>query len=271
MHLSIDHITEYSYCETQHMIEQSHRLYPTDYEGQRILSWDVSAEGANFGSYFYDGAGDRIRTMSIAEVAMVKIQVSGEVETSDTNGVVVCRQDRINPLVYLRSSKVTRPGAKLREAARESIASAGSDQLGQAHAITDYINRTIAYTSGATDNSYTAERALEQGSGVCQDQTHCLIAIARLNNIPARYVAGYLHTDAQGDVHDATHAWAELYIDGLGWVGFDATNACCPDERYIRISSGVDAGSAAPIRGISRGAGQESMGVSVKINGVQQQ
>lgn len=271
MHLSIDHITEYSYCEPQHMIEQSHRLYPTDCKGQRVLSWNVDAEGANFGSYFYDGAGDRIRTMSIAEVATVKIQVSGEIETSDTNGVVVSNRDKINPQVYLRTSEVTRPGASLKEAARDAITDYSASELDMAHAMTSHINQVIAYTSGATDSSYTAERALQQGSGVCQDQTHCLIAIARLNNIPARYVTGYLHTDAQGDVHDATHAWAELYIDGLGWVGFDPTNACCPDDRYIRIGSGIDAAGAALIRGISRGTGQESMGVSVKINGVQQQ
>jgi len=271
MRLSIDHVTEYSYCEQQHMIEQSHRLYPSDCEGQQVLSWDVSAEGANFGSYFYDGAGDRIRNMSIAEVASVKIQVTGEVDTRDTNGVVVSARDKINPLVYLRSSEVTAPGERLQQAASDAIASTKADQLEQAHAMASHINQVIAYTSGATDSSYTAERALQQGSGVCQDQTHCLIAIARLNNIPARYVTGYLHTDAQGEVHDATHAWAELYIDALGWVGFDATNACCPDHRYIRIGSGVDARSAALIRGISRGAGQESMGVSVKINGIQQQ
>ncbi|NND81856.1 MAG: transglutaminase family protein [Gammaproteobacteria bacterium] len=270
MRLSINHITEYRYGEPQHMIEQSHRLYPSEFAGQRMLSWAVEADGAHFGSYFYDGAGDRIRTMSIAEVAAVKIAVTGEVETSDTNGVVVSQRDKINPLVYLRNSEVTRAGPLLKEAAVAAIAATDAGPLDQAHAMTQHIYQAIDYRSGATDSSYTAEQALQQGSGVCQDQTHCLLAIARLNQIPARYVTGYLHTDAEGDSHDASHAWAELYIDGLGWVGFDPTNACCPDQRYIRIGSGVDARGAALIRGISRGAGQESMDVSVQINAAQQ-
>ncbi|NND00938.1 MAG: transglutaminase family protein [Gammaproteobacteria bacterium] len=271
MRLSIHHTTTYSYSEPQRMIEQSHRLYPSECQGQRLLSWDVEASGANFGSYFYDGAGDRIRTMSIAKTQSVEIQVTGEIETTDNNGVVINARDKVNPLVYLRTSEVTLPGDKLKAAALEAISSTNSTQLEQAHAMTGYINNAIAYASGATDNSYTAERALEQGSGVCQDQTHCLIAISRLNNIPARYVTGYLHTDAQGDSHDASHAWAELYIDDLGWVGFDPTNTCCPDDRYIRIGSGIDAWGAALIRGISRGVGQESMDVTVQINGMQQQ
>ncbi|GAB1364405.1 hypothetical protein MASR1M32_36410 [Rhodobacter sp.] len=42
-------------------------------------------------------------------------------------------------------------------------------------------------------------------------------------------------------------------VPGLGWVGFDPANRCCPDDRYIRLGSGFDARSAAPIRGIARG------------------
>ena len=95
--------------------------------------------------------------------------------------------------------------------------------------------------------------------------------LARLNNIPARYVTGYLYVNEDGDHRGESHAWAELYIDDLGWVGFDPTNNCCPDERYIRIGSGLDAEGAALIRGVSRGVGEESMETSVKISSMQQQ
>ena len=72
--------------------------------------------------------------------------------------------------------------------------------------------------------------------------------------MPARYVTGYLFTeDAEAE---AAHAWAELHVDGLGWIGFDPANRCCPDERYIRLGSGRDAREAAPIRGVSRGGAE---------------
>ena len=50
-----------------------------------------------------------------------------------------------------------------------------------------------------------------------------------------------------------------------GWVGFDAANRCCPDARYIRLGSGFDAQDAAPIRGIARGPGSETMDVTVVV------
>jgi len=51
----------------------------------------------------------------------------------------------------------------------------------------------------------------------------------------------------------------------LGWVGFDAANKCCPDERYVRLGSGLDASDAAPIRGVAMGSGAEDMAVAVQV------
>jgi transglutaminase-like putative cysteine protease len=79
------------------------------------------------------------------------------------------------------------------------------------------------------------------GEGVCQDHAHALISLARTIGLPARYVSGYLHADADGHAHEAAHAWAEVWVEGLGWIGFDAANRCCPDERYVRLGSGYDA------------------------------
>ena len=99
---------------------------------------------------------------------------------------------------------------------------------------------------------------------------HALIAMARGQGIPARYVSGYLLNGDGGKEYEAAHAWAELHVPGLGWVGFDPANECCPDGRYIRLGSGYDAADAAPIRGISRGTGGENLTVTVAVQSVQQ-
>jgi transglutaminase-like putative cysteine protease len=95
-----------------------------------------------------------------------------------------------------------------------------------------------------------------------------MIAVARANNLPARYVSGYLHTEDAD--HEAAHAWAEVFVAGLGWIGFDPANECCPDARYIRLGSGLDAQDASPIRGSARGPGAESLKVAVAVQSVQQ-
>jgi transglutaminase-like putative cysteine protease len=114
----------------------------------------------------------------------------------------------------------------------------------------------IAYTPGETEHGTTAAEALALGHGVCQDHAHALIACALSLDIPARYVTGYLFASEETGLHEASHAWAELHVEGLGWVGFDVSNRCCPDERYIRLGSGADATEAAPIRGVAQGWGR---------------
>jgi len=64
---------------------------------------------------------------------------------------------------------------------------------------------------------------------------------------------------------DASHAWAEAHIDGLGWVGFDVSNGISPDERYVRIATGLDSRDASPISGVRLGSAAESMIVSLQI------
>jgi transglutaminase-like putative cysteine protease len=82
--------------------------------------------------------------------------------------------------------------------------------------------------------------------------------------IPARYVSGYLMMDDRID-QDATHAWAEAYVDGIGWIGFDVSNGICPDERYVRVATGLDYTEAAPVSGMRLGDSQERMVVSLQV------
>ena len=64
---------------------------------------------------------------------------------------------------------------------------------------------------------------------------------------------------------EAGHAWAEAHVDALGWVGFDVSNRMCPDERYVRVATGLDAREAAPVAGLSFGAAGESLEVAIQI------
>jgi transglutaminase-like putative cysteine protease len=73
--------------------------------------------------------------------------------------------------------------------------------------------------------------------GVCQDHAQIFIAAARALEIPARYVSGYLMMDDRIE-QEATHAWAEAWVQGLGWVGFDVSNGISPDPRYVRVATG---------------------------------
>lgn len=268
MKLRISHQTVYRYEPPVRNIVQSLRLTPSVFEGQKTHDWTIEVTGGIRGPGFRDGAGDWISGWTVRGPAEeITISVAGRVETRDTAGVLRGHREMIHPLAYLRHSAATEPAAPL-AALAASVAGAG-DSLDLAHRLSAAVSEAIAYRPGVTAAQTTAAEALELGEGVCQDHAHALIALARLRDLPARYVSGYLHATVDGETRDAAHAWAEIHVGGLGWVGFDAANACCPDDRYVRLGSGLDAQDAAPIRGIAMGQGAERLDVAVQVEDIE--
>ncbi|MFT3972345.1 MAG: transglutaminase family protein [Amaricoccus sp.] len=262
MRLSVRHSTLYQFEAPMRFVTQSHRLTPAPNASQKVLDWTVSAEGATFGASFTDGAGDRITTMTLqGPVERITVVVEGTVETGRGDGILRGHREIVSPLVYLEGTQATQPTRAILGLRDLALRGAGGP-LDRAHRLAAAVGDAIAYTPGATSAQTTAAEALDLGKGVCQDHAHALIAVAIAADLPARYVTGYLFTD---DGAEASHAWAELHVADLGWIGFDPANRCCPDERYIRLGSGRDAREAAPIRGISRGGGAEALDVTVVV------
>ncbi len=267
MRLTVRHSTLYKFGQPMRFVTQSHRLTPATNGCQTVVDWKISAEGAAFGAGFVDGAGDAVNTMTVqGPVESIAVLVEGTVDTSDTAGMLRDHREIISPRVYLQSTRAIeagRPLLELRDAALEGVEE--DRPLERSHRLANAVADAIAYEPGSTHAHTTAAEALEQGKGVCQDLTHALIAVAHAAGLPARYVTGYLLTGDDTEAGEASHAWAELFVGELGWIGFDPANRCCPDERYIRLGSGRDARDAAPIRGMSRGGGTEAMDVDVVV------
>lgn len=269
MLLTVSHVTHYRYAAPVKGVVQSLRLTPATCDMQRVLRWDVAVDGGLRGGSFRDGAGDMVCAWTVAgPVDEVIVRVAGTVETADTAGVLRGHREVAPPMAWLLETHATAPDPAL-AALADSAAKAG-DPLSVAHAMSAAVAAAIAWVPGATGPATTAAQAMAAGKGVCQDHAHALIAAARSAGIPARYVAGYMLDGRESG--DAAHAWAELWVEGLGWVGFDPANRCCPDARYIRLGAGLDAHDAAPIRGIARG-GQtaEALSVAVRVATAQAQ
>lgn len=263
MRLGVKHKTVYRYEPARRMVIQSLRLTPATTEAQTIVEWTIDVPDGLRGAGFTDGAGDWIETVTVpGPVEELIITVEGVVETQDTTGLLRRHRERVDPIVYLRDTRFTTADDAIRALANEAV-SGVEGPLPRAHALMNAVRDRIAYEPGRTDPATTAAEALSAKAGVCQDHAHVMIAAAMCLDIPARYVTGYLH--AEGDIAEASHAWAELHVDDLGWVGFDASNGVCPDERYIRVGSGFDALDAAPIRGVSQGVGGEVLDVDVTV------
>lgn len=264
MLLKVHHTTRYRYDSPVRTLVQSHRMTPSSFDGQKVLEWDVTVSGGQKGGGFKDGSGDWVQAWTVlGPVSEVEVIVDGLVQTTDLAGVLRGHRETVCPDVFLRESHLTYADDKVMQLA--AGLEEDGDRLALAHDLSRRVAEAIVYMPGATDMATSASEAVEKGEGVCQDHAHVLIALAKSLGLPARYVSGYLLADAEGKAHEAAHAWAEIHINNLGWVGFDPANKCCPDERYIRVGSGFDAQDAAPIRGIARGKGEETLEVSVRV------
>lgn len=263
MRLKIAHTTTYAYDTPVVYALQRVRLRPADSVMQKVVSWNLAVEGGTVETGYADHYGNNVNLICAGEgTQSLAIRVEGEVETQDTSGVLGKVYGRAPLWHFKRETKLTTPGPLISELAADIDTDASP--LDRMHALSAVILKAVPYELNNTHVETSAEEAVAQGRGVCQDHANIFIAAARHLGLPARYVSGYLNIDDRVD-QDASHAWAEAHIDGLGWVGFDVSNGICPDERYVRIAIGRDAHDAAPVSGLRMGAGDESLIVSLQV------
>lgn len=266
MRLKITHTTTYTYDTPVEYALQQLRLIPKSGHGQGVISWSSSIIGGTKQVVFDDLFSNHTELVVVDPGATrIEIVSEGDVEVEDRNGVVGRHTGPAPIWLFRETTPLTAPGSGLRRLA--SGIRAGFDELGgvdPVHALSSEIAGTVAYETGRTDAGTGAEAALTAGHGVCQDHAHIMIAAARLLGYPARYVSGYLMMDGQVE-QEASHAWAEVWTEPLGWIGFDVSNGISPDARYVRVATGRDYRDAAPIHGLRHGAGGENLHVALQV------
>jgi transglutaminase-like putative cysteine protease len=111
---------------------------------------------------------------------------------------------------------------------------------------------------------------LESASGTCRDFALFLMEAARSLGFAARFVSGYLYDDDRvGEQRvvggGATHAWAQIYLPGAGWVEFDPTNRLAGGRNLIRVAVTRDPSQAIPLSGSFTGAANAFVALNVEV------
>jgi len=239
------------------------RLWPAEYAGQQVREWQVLVNRRRLSPLGRDGFGNPALAHTVeGPVQAIRIEVHAIVETTDRSGIVEDRQEPLPANFFLLPTALTAPDVAI-DALSEALPGE-PDPISRLHALCNRVRDRVDYLPGLTDAETTASEALARGAGVCQDHAHLLIAAARTLGFPARYVSGYLCSGPDGS-DAASHAWAEVAVPDLGWVGFDAANRMCPDAHYVRVASGRDYHDAAPVRGLRQGGSVETLEVNVRI------
>lgn len=265
MRLKVRHQTTYSYGLAAQSAIQTLRMTPRSSDNQFVRRWRVEIDADARLDRDEDAFGNITHTVFVVgPVNNIKVTIDGEVDTTDASGMVSGTVERQPQALYLRDTALTRPSAALHQYARDCRRETPSDVLSVMHRLMDNLARDVEFVIGSTTTATTAAEAFKAERGVCQDFAHMFIACARSLGVPARYVSGYyLLTDKIEQ--DAGHAWAEVYLEGIGWVAFDAANALCPTDRYVRVAVGLDYLDAAPIRGSQTGGAAEALAIQIQV------
>jgi len=272
MRIRISHATTYAYDTPPAGVTQLLRLTPRDHEGQHVVSWRIDLSVDCLLHQHEDAFGNIIHSFTAeGPFKNLTVEVEGEVDTQDTDGLVSGAIERFPPQFYLRETPLTQTDAAIVDFAQTIRAATNGDTLVLLHALLTALNREIAFDTDPTHTATTAAEAFALRRGVCQDITHIFVATARALGVPARYVGGHFRRADGVTAQDAGHAWVEAYVENLGWVGFDPTNGICITEAHVRVAVGLDYLGAAPVRGTRFGGSGETLTVAVRVDQARQQ
>ena len=263
MQLAIRHETLYRYSAPLTYTIQQLRLTPRSDPHQHCLHWQINTPGQRHG--FTDAYGNDCHMLTVrGRHEELRIVAEGVVQIGLLDRGRLVGAEPIPPLVFTVPTVRTETTDQIRAFAETHFRRA-TDSAAML-ALATSIRGAVAYQSGATDVTSSATDALALGRGVCQDHAHLFIACCHTRGIPARYVSGYI--DPGRTDHAETHAWVDVWVedDGFtGWVSIDVTHARFANDVLCRLAVGRDYESSAPVRGVRRGGGHESLTVKVSI------
>ena len=266
MQLNISYTTAYHYDEPPRRIIQLLRVTPSSFAGQAVLDWRIDVDTDAKLREGRDGYGNITHMLYIERpVRSLAVTIAGRVLTEDRAGIVQGLPHDLPPAVFMRSTPLTEPGPAIDALAKWTAAGTDSP-LDKLHRLAARLHEQMRFDTEATGIDTSAEQASAEGHGVCQDFSHIFLAVARQAGMPARYISGHLFRRDGEHAQEAAHAWAEAWIEDLGWTAFDAVNGISADDAYVRVACGLDYRHAAPVAGARSGGGGEDLEVEVRVS-----
>jgi len=264
MRLRIVHETAYSFDPPALGAIQTLRLTPRGHDGQFVVNWRIEVDHDCRLDTDTDPFGNVVQSFTTqGKLDGLVITALGDVETHDMAGMVRGQAERFPVGVFLRGTPLTVPDADIRAFADDVAASAPTDRLSRLHWLMNSLHERILLGE-TTDDSAKATFAASRGDA--RAMAHVMIAAARHLGIPARYASGYLFRPEAEAPATSEHGWAEAFLDGVGWVGFDVATNLCPTDTHVRLAIGLDRVGSSPVRGAAYGDGVTAPTISISVS-----
>jgi transglutaminase-like putative cysteine protease len=280
--LSVRHTTIYRYRRPVALGIHRLMLRPRDSHDLRIIRTSLSLSPPAVLRWSHDVFGNSVTTASFAEPAdELRIESHLELETYvvERPAFQVAAEAASYPFIYSADDRIDLgrmlerhypdPGNRLGDWARGFIRSNPTDTLALLADVNSGIAAWISYQGRESEGTQTPVETLNRGWGSCRDFAILLIEAARSLGFGARVVTGYLYSSAAdlgaATGAGATHAWADIYLPGAGWIAHDPTNGTIGGTDLIRVAVTRDISQAAPVAGSFVGTPGDYLGMTVNV------
>lgn len=266
MRASVQYHFQISYADPVRAMNQVLRLTPRGFDGQEIKDWRVDVLPDARMRRNEDAFGNIVHSCSHdGPLEQLSVMAEGDIETNDTAGVVRGLPEKLPLDVYLRHTAATLADKELLAFTQDAL-SCETDPLGRMHVLNDALHEACAFAPGEGETPRPAREAFASRAGSARELAQVFVAAARGVDVPARLISGFfLGTEGVG-AGGAHHAWAEVFVEPIGWIGFDPAFGCCPRDEYLRIALGLDFAGAAPRRSAVFGYAREASIAVLKVD-----
>jgi transglutaminase-like putative cysteine protease len=279
--LTIKHVTTYRYKQPVAFGEHRMMLRPCDGHDQAVIDakivitptpTSIRRTRDAFGNhvdvaYFADRA-EKLRFESTVRLDHSHADFRGlDIEECARTYPFVYSAEELPDLVHLIERKSFDPECEVARWARSFLRNEGPTNTHELLIdLTQGIRRTFKYARRHEKGVQTPAQTLALGSGSCRDLAMLMIDAARSLGMAARFVSGYLHIPGErhrGGGH--THAWAQVYLPGPGWVDFDPASGIVGNRDLVRVAVVRDPRQAIPLHGTFMGSASDYLGMQVEV------
>jgi transglutaminase-like putative cysteine protease len=263
MRARLIHRFDYRYSEPVLLGPHRFCLRPRPHGFQRLITHQLQVSPDP--SQLYDllaAGGDTItRARFLGESDHLTVVASSEVETYNPPLIEACLDEdmarlpvtigKLNPDLLSNLQGWLPNGqhdASAADLAQEALMGSDQRSLTFLQQLVEIIQDRVKYTQRHVGPAWPAGRTLKERVGSCRDLAMLMIECCRSMGLPARFVSGYHLVEPKPQRYDL-HAWAEVYLQGAGWRGFDPSGQGAVDDRYIPVATSSQSDLTAAISG----------------------
>lgn len=283
--LKVRHVTSYAYKRPVAFGEHRIMFRPRDSYDQRLLAADLRIVPEPSEVYWiHDVFGNSVAVANFASKAE-KLEFETNIVLDHTPQLTphfrADKSARHWPFSYddetlpdLAPSMVRQypdDGGATETWARRFVSGGGEAKTAKLlETMTYSIKQDFKYVRRTNPGTQTPAMTLDSLSGTCRDFALLMMEGARCLGLAARFVTGYIYVPSRDKSEllggGATHAWAQIFLPGAGWVEFDPTNGIIGNKDLIRVGVTRDPRQAIPLWGTHTGGRNDSLGMTVQVN-----